>query len=1184
MSKFKKYFFLITFILLCISFNYIGNSLSKSFELPIRIDSLGTILSTFALGRVGGSVIAVGSNIIYNFAEPSYILCSVTSVCVAVMVGYLAKKKYLENLYGIFTASFITTIIATGVQVPINLILFDGYTSNKWGDGIIAFLLKQKVPKLFCYIIGEFYIDFIDNLFALLMLFTLVRAVRFFRNKFSFPKEIFPFALFVIIINSFALIDAKADTMNRYENFRNYMQITYNEEKELPGGTANDMVKNSDGSLLIGTYSGIYRYSGNDFKSMPEYRSISNVNKFLMDSEGKLLIGTNDNGLFVCIDNKIIADLTEDNGLPSNSIRSIEEVSRNRYYLGTSSHLAYVGLNGGLSIIKTFPEISFVISMASDTDGNLAVVTNAGELYIIKDAQIISRIIPDSSDSFHCCEFDINGDLYLGTYENKIVKYTLKDDILQKKKTISTNELVEIEDISFSEMGQMIVCAYNGVGYMGSNGKIMTINTDNFSSYISTSLIDYQGNLWFLSSRQGLLKLCKTPYIDVYNRMGLENKIVNAITMWQGNLYFATDNGIDIISKDYKKVINTDLTKMLEGTRVLSFLVDKNNNLLLSTTGKGVLKVDTHGKIKRYDTKMGANDNRARSAIELRDGSIAIAGDYGISFIKDDKVIGIINKHNELDNSKILCLYEMSDRTLLAGTDGSGIVAIKDGIITRILRRADGLSSDIIRRIVKDPKGEGVFIVTSNDLCFMDNNYNIKILNSFPYFDNYDLIIGLDGDIFVTGSDGIYVVNRDKLLENDEINYIKLDKKNGLNIKLTNNSRNYVDDKNNLYLAGHKRVTMINLKNYNIRYRSYRMNMDSIVVDDTIYPIKPGERIEIPRDAKSVVLKPEIVNYSVSNPRVKIYLEGFDTLPKIMYASDLKEVSYTNLDFGDYSFNISILDEKGEVIAKNEYFFTKQREFYDTETFNIYMYVVFILLIIYITWVISRGLLQKTISIQKREIELANGKLRMTEAAVLTIAKMVDAKDENTSQHSYRVAQYSLLIADKLGLNSADKEELRRAAMLHDIGKIRISDSILKKPSRLTDEEADIMRNHVVSGAEILRDFNFSDYIIDGARYHHERYDGSGYVEGLKGEDIPLFARIIGIADAFDAMTANRVYRKRLSFDVVLSEIKKGRGTQFDPQMADIMLELIEERLIDEKEIYEKSDFDNEQNEEGVVV
>ena len=120
--------------------------------------------------------------------------------------------------------------------------------------------------------------------------------------------------------------------------------------------------------------------------------------------------------------------------------------------------------------------------MASDTDGNLAVVTNAGELYIIKDAQIISRIIPDSSDSFHCCEFDINGDLYLGTYENKIVKYTLKDDILQKKKTISTNELVEIEDISFSEMGQMIVCAYNGVGYMGSNGKIRTINTDNFSS------------------------------------------------------------------------------------------------------------------------------------------------------------------------------------------------------------------------------------------------------------------------------------------------------------------------------------------------------------------------------------------------------------------------------------------------------------------------------------------------------------------------------------------------------------------------------------------------------------------------------------------------------------------------------------------------------------------------------
>ena len=1124
-----------------------------------------------------GSVIAVGSNIIYNFAEPSYILCSVTAVCVAVMVGYLAKKKYLESLYGIFTASF----ISTGIQVPINLILFDGYTSNKWGDGVVSFLLKQKLPKIVCCFVGEFYIDFIDNLLALLILFAVVRSVRLFRKKFSFPKEIFPFVLLVIIINFFVFIDAKADISDKYEDFCNYMQITYNDEKGLPGGAANDIVQNKDGSLLIGTYGGIYRYSGNDFKPVTAYRSISNVNKFLTDSEGKLLIGTNDNGLFISIDDKIAGELTESNGLPSNSIRSIEEVKRNRYYVGTSSQLAYVGLNDDLYVIKTFPEISFVTSMDSDADGNLAAVTSAGELYIIRDAQIISRVIPSGSESFHCCKFDINGNLYLGTYENKIIKYTLKNDILEKKKTISTNELAEIEDISFSEMGQMIVCAYNGVGYMDSSEKINILNTDNFSSYTNTSLMDYQGNLWFLSSRHGLLKLCKTPYIDVYNRLGLENKIVNAITMWQGNLYFATDNGIDIISGDYKKVINSDLTKIFEGIRVLSFLVDKNNNLFVSTTGKGVLKVDTKGNIKRYDTKTGANDDRARFAVELTDGRIAIAGDYGISFIKDDRVVDIINKRNELENPKILCLYEMNDKTLLAGTDGSGIVAIKDGIITHILRRADGLSSDVIRRIVKDPKGEGVFIVTGNGLCFMDYNYNIKALNNFPYFNNYDLIIGLNGDIFVTGSDGIYVVNRDKLLENYEVNYIKLDKKNGLNIKLTNNSWNYIDDKNNLYLAGHKRVTMINLKNYNIRYRSYRMNMNTVIVDDNIYPIKPGERIEIPRDAKSVVFKPEIINYSGINPRVKVYLQGFDTLPKIMYASDLKEVSYTNLNFGDYSFNISILDEKGEVIAQNEYLFTKKKEFYDTDIFNIYLCIVFILLVIYITWVISRSLVQKTISIQKREIEIARSKLKMTEAAVLTIAKMVDAKDENTSQHSYRVAQYSLLIAEKLGLNSADKEELRRAAMLHDIGKIKISDSILKKPSWLTDEEVGIMQKHVIIGSEILRDFNFSDRIVDGAKYHHERYDGNGYVMGLKGEDIPLFARIIGIADAFDAMTANRVYRKRLSFDVVISEIKKGRGTQFDPQMTDIMLELIQEKLIDEREIYEKSDFNNE---EGVVV
>ena len=127
---------------------------------------------------------------------------------------------------------------------------------------------------------------------------------------------------------------------------------------------------------------------------------------------------------------------------------------------------------------------------------------------------------------------------------------------------------------------------------------------------------------------------------------------------------------------------------------------------------------------------------------------------------------------------------------------------------------------------------------------------------------------------------------------------------------------------------------------------------------------------------------------------------------------------------------------------------------------------------------------------------------------------------------------------------------------------------MLNKPSRLTDEEYEIMKSHVVRGAKILENFTLVKNVSDGALYHHERYDGRGYVNGLKGKEIPLNARIIGIADAFDAMTANRVYRKKLDFDFVIEELKKGRGTQFDPEITDILLDLIRTGVINVEKIY----------------
>ena len=174
------------------------------------------------------------------------------------------------------------------------------------------------------------------------------------------------------------------------------------------------------------------------------------------------------------------------------------------------------------------------------------------------------------------------------------------------------------------------------------------------------------------------------------------------------------------------------------------------------------------------------------------------------------------------------------------------------------------------------------------------------------------------------------------------------------------------------------------------------------------------------------------------------------------------------------------------------------------------------------------------------------------------LRQTVEAKDPYTRGHSDRVSQYSVLIGKHLGLSDSDLHDLEVGGLFHDIGKIGIPDSILKKESKLTDDEYSEIKNHPSIGAHILSSAKIFDNIIPIVKHHHERYDGNGYPSKLKGEDIPYFARIAALADTFDAMTSKRSYRDSLPLDVVISEFKRCRGTQFDPELDDVFLDILE--------------------------
>lgn len=190
----------------------------------------------------------------------------------------------------------------------------------------------------------------------------------------------------------------------------------------------------------------------------------------------------------------------------------------------------------------------------------------------------------------------------------------------------------------------------------------------------------------------------------------------------------------------------------------------------------------------------------------------------------------------------------------------------------------------------------------------------------------------------------------------------------------------------------------------------------------------------------------------------------------------------------------------------------------------------------------------------------SNAKIEdMNRKVIRALVRTIDAKDRYTNGHSLRVAEYSREIAKRMNKSEKEQDNIYYAGLLHDIGKIRVPEEVINKPGKLTDEEYDQIKIHPVTSYHILKDIYEDKQISMGAKFHHERYDGNGYPNGLKGENIPEIARIIGVADTYDAMASNRSYRKALPQDVVRSEIEKGKGTQFDPEIADVMLSIIDE-------------------------
>ncbi len=1159
---------IVLFVALCICINFCGNLFSVWMGLPVWADSFGTALCAYIAGPVCGALVGITGNLAYCAINRLSAAYSITSVAIGIIIGIAARKRWLDRFYGFMVTASLAMGTALVVSIPVNLLLNEGNTGNKWGDGIIDYLFSKHWPPFLCSVMGQLAIEFADKVLTIAAVYLVIRIKKHYKNRNNgdavgntqkAASGILLLTLIISLASSTRVFAAVGET----PDYNDYVQSVYSSNNGLPCGEANDIAQTNDGVLWIGTYAGLYRYNGREFRWIDEYDSVKNVNCLYVDEEGRMWIGTNDNGLSIVIREKVVNVLDQSTGLPSNSVRCITRASDGYYYVGTTGSMQILMMNNGLKAAHTLDDIIYADSITADENGHVATVSSDGHLFLLKNGDILKSLqLPDGEEVYKCCAFSPEGTLMVGTTTNHIYCYDISGGDLKELKVITCRDITSINNINYLEDGTLFISSDSGVSYMDKSGYHI-LNTNDFNNSIDNMLYDYQGNLWFTSSRLGLLRLAKSPFKDVYGSIGMKRLVVNAIVFWQDCYYIGTDKGLNVVDASCRRQIENDMTESLDGKRIRCMYVDDKDHLWVCTYGNGLIEYSKEGETWEYNADNGSFGNRARIVTGLSDGTVLAAGDTGISYIKDHEIERTIRNEDGLINSMILTITERSDGTVLAGTDGDGIAVLKDGKVVDMLTRDDGLSSGVILRTIKDPKSEGVFIVTSNSLCYLEPDDTIRLLDKFPYFNNYDIWVKDEDTLFVMSSAGIYVVERDELVACGEIAWELLDARRGLGTSLTANSWNYYNGRGELFLPCDTGVYVIDVDKYNSDVRSYRMQLASVRLDGVIQPIARKGAIEVGRGVNRVELAPEILNYTIQEPNVGYFLEGYDTQWTIIPQNNLNNIIYVNLPAGKYTFHLAIIDSAGETVLEERTFeLVKIGELYEQPGFFYYMLILLSLIIIWFTWLVVQ-----------RQLNQQQMKLNMANETVMAIANAVDAKDVRTHEHSQRVAEYSVLIAQEMGCfkgrrRRKELSNLRKAAQMHDIGKIGVPDSVLNKVGRLTDEEYVQMKSHVTRGAEILKDFTLVEHVEEGTRYHHERYDGKGYPEGLKGTEIPLFARIISVADTFDAMTSNRVYRNHMDTDYVMNEMKRGRGTQFDPDALDAFFRLIDKGVINLEEIY----------------
>ncbi|MDD3416080.1 MAG: two-component regulator propeller domain-containing protein [Lachnospiraceae bacterium] len=935
-----------------------------------------------------------------------------------------------------------------------------------------------------------------------------------------------------------------------------YSSILYNSKNGLPTSDANAVVQTSDGFIWIGGYSGLIRYDGNEFYRFDSTVGITSVGCLFVDSKDRLWIGTNDVGAAV-YENGKFNFFGKEQGLESGSIKKIVEDENGNILLATTCGVSYIDNDLQAHMISdTQLSNEYICDMDCNRDGNIIGITLDGDIFTMIDLKLkkFHKVESIKFPYVKSVNFDTNDSdtVYFGTEDSSIIELNFLNGIDQYR-TIKVDPLSCINHVTRMGSDKLWVCADNGIGYINDDKQFVAVNGVAVNNSIDDMMIDYEGNLWFASSRQGVMKIVTNRFDNISLKAGLPDMVINTTCKYDGDLYIGTDKGLYVLNEKYQSIQN-ELTKKLSSIRIRCIIEDTKGNLWICTYGdNGLLKYNQDGNITSFNQSNGLNSNRVRSIIQGSNGDMIVANSGGVNIIRNNQIAESYDSKDGIVNTEILTVCEGDNGIIYAGSDGGGIYEINNKKV-RCIDSGSGLKSDVILQIKKSPNLDGYWIVTGNSIAFMENE-KIKTIQSFPYSNNFDMYFANNGDIWILSGNGIYVVKEADLILDLLQKYSFYNIDNGMPSNATANARSYIDHEGNLYISGSSSVFQININQSLQSDHKVKLSVPYVESDGKIFYANKENTLVIPSDCKRLTIYGYALTFLLQNPKVEYYLEGFEDKPIVTTKSDLDAISYTNLKGGNYLFHLKIFNENGSVNNKLTVSIQKPKTFWESSGFIVVIVMAFVFTCLLISFIVMK-IRNKVLIIKQRNAKM------LIQQVICAFAKTIDEKDKYTNGHSFRVAEYATLIASELGYGPEKIEEIHNIALLHDIGKIAIPDAILNKNEELTNEEYMQMKSHASSGYEILSEISIFPEISLGARYHHEKMDGTGYPLGLKGEEIPYVARIIAVADTFDAMYSTRSYRKKLSINYVANELKRVAGIQLDEKIVDIMIKLIRDGRI----------------------